>query len=117
MLRAHDPLDPLGSLEPSGLPICQPTQAITKQQLAVRRGLVQLPLGSLCARTQAKEIVEKCANWSHQSDMQFGKITEGRCLQTRFLGGNRVHKNHLRHSATIPAKKNRPGRSRQVSRR
>jgi site-specific DNA recombinase len=27
-----------------------------------------------------------------QRDMQFGKITKGRCSQTRFLGGNRVGK-------------------------
>ena len=32
------------------------------------------PLGSLCAHTQGQGIVEKSANWAHQSAMQIVKM-------------------------------------------
>jgi hypothetical protein len=42
--------------------------------------LVQAHLAH-CAHTQAKKIVEKCANCSHQSAMQFGKMGMGECCE------------------------------------
>src|SRR5262245_37757476 len=44
------------------------------------------------------------------------KITNGRCKPGFWLETG-LGKKHLRHSATIPAKKNRPGRSRPTFRR
>src|SRR5262249_7185159 len=74
-------LDPLGPLEPSWT--ASLASVLSRSKITTCSSMLACsgPLGPLCAHTQVKKIVEKCANWAHQSAIHFGKMRMEGCSE------------------------------------